>query len=139
MLQRSQPKPQALHTNNNGTESRDRTGFSVIHAHEGQTLAYRGGRADSLYLVQSGSVEIFKGSELSENASERRVLGPGSVVGEVGFGADNVAEYTMRLEKTALLRFDDEGVGIRLRQSLGQNAAKLKKLLGIGEELIVLA
>jgi len=131
---------QALNVTRYHQPSPDRSGFRVIHAQEGQTLAYRGGRADSLYLIQSGSVEIWQGSELEENSLERRVLGPGSFVGELGFGVNEVADYTIRaLENTELLRFDTEGVGSRLRDSLGESAGRLRKLLGLGEELFFVA
>ena len=124
---------------NRRAQEQDQSGFLVVHAHEGQTLAYRGGRADSLYLIQSGSVEVYQGSELDKNIDERRVLGPGSFVGEMGFGANVVADFTIRaLEKCSLLRFDTEGVGQRLRESMGDNAGSLRKLLGLGEELIFL-
>ena len=112
----------------------------TIFAQQGQTLSYRGGKADSLFLIQSGSVEVFQGSETEEDVAERRVLGPGNFVGEMGFSADIVANLTIRtLEKTELLRFDGEGVGSRLRESLGENAHQLKKLLGLGEELVFLS
>ena len=122
------------------TDERGGSTCETIHAQQGQTLAYRGGKADSLFLIQSGSVEVFQGSEMDADVEERRVLGPGNFVGEMGFSAEIVANLTIRtLEKTQLLRFDGEGVGSRLRESLGENADQLKKLLGLGEELIFLS
>lgn len=107
-----------------------------ITAHEGQTLSYPGGKADSIYLIQSGSVELFDGPETEETVGERKVLGPGHFVGEMGFEKNIVTQLTIRtLEKTKLLRIDGEGLGKRLRESCGE-AFQLKKLMGMGERLM---
>lgn len=107
-----------------------------ITAQEGQTLSYPGGKADSIYLIQSGSVELYDGPETEDSLPKRRVLGPGHFVGEMGFEKNIVTQLTIRaLETTNLLRIDGEGLGKRLRESCGE-AFQLKKLMGMGERLM---
>jgi CRP-like cAMP-binding protein len=120
-----------------GTQNIDPTIFERLIAQEGQTLSCPGAKADSLYLIQSGSVEVFDGLPAGESESDRKVLGPGHFVGEMGFERNAITQLTIRaLEKTHLLRIDASGLARRLEERCGGRGLQLKKLMGLGERLI---
>jgi len=106
-------------------------------AQEGQTLSCPGSKADAIYLIKSGRVEVFEGVDSDEQPSERKIMGPGDFVGEMGFELNTVARMTIRaLERTHLLRIDGRSLELRLRRNCEGRPFQLKRLLGLGERLI---
>jgi len=117
------------------TEAKEGNGrlqlFERIDVRRGQMLERD--RADSLYLVRYGSVEVVEGGTGS------RVVGPGQFFGELDFTKPCTFRLSVRaLQDSSLLRIDGEALIERLRSRRGGRRLKLKRLLGCGDRLIFL-